>query len=236
MEHAVPLGPCGSGVFVAWDTWLVWLALAMNVLQGWMTGVVIKQFSTVERAVAQAITIVFIYFVGDPIVHSTNAHNLPLTMVALIIPMSTAVFNIAEAQVEKVVQARQRRDADVYILQFTENWEHNLTEWFQHVRSKETSSQAEAYHSLVVTTRRGQRLQLSVSQGKGLISYADLPEVSVPQRDDFPLMIEYHRQAEPLHGIHHRASSPALDRTRTWTDPFPQVGVYSDEPSSATFT
>lgn len=228
MEHTAALGPCGSGVFVGWDTWLVWLALAMNVLQGWMTGVVIKQFSTVERAVAQAITIVFIYFFGDPIIHSKNAHNLPLTMVALLIPMSTAVFNIAEAQVEKVVQARQRRDADVYILQFTENWEHQLSAWFQHVRSKDASSQA--FHCLVVTTRRGQRFDLSFSQGKGTLAYVDLPEVFFPpHREDFPLMIEYRRQLEPLH-------EQEISRTWSWTAPCSEMDVPQKQPSSSTFT
>jgi len=104
---------CDSGVFVAWNNWLVVVALVINVVQGWLTGVVIKQFSTVLRAIAQASTILVIYFIGDPLINPNSVHNMPLTLVAFVIPLSTTVFNVAVSEMEKVTvvlnQAREER-------------------------------------------------------------------------------------------------------------------------------
>jgi len=94
--------PCSSAFWVAWDNWWVIVALAVNVLQGWLTGVVIKQFSTVLRAIAQGTTILAIYFVGDPLLNHTQL-NLTLTLIALIVPLSTALFNVAVSEMERVM-------------------------------------------------------------------------------------------------------------------------------------
>lgn len=95
---------CDHGVWVGWDNWLVILALAITVLQGWLTGVVIKQFSTVLRAIAQASTLLAIYFIGDPLLNPARVENIPLTLVAFAIPLSTIVFNVAVSEMEKVTK------------------------------------------------------------------------------------------------------------------------------------
>eukprot|EP00929_Paragymnodinium_shiwhaense_P078258 TRINITY_DN40536_c0_g1_i1.p1 TRINITY_DN40536_c0_g1~~TRINITY_DN40536_c0_g1_i1.p1 ORF type:complete len:908 (+),score=117.45 TRINITY_DN40536_c0_g1_i1:121-2844(+) len=99
---------CGAGVFVAWKDALVVVALFIFVVQGWLTGVVIKQFSTVLRAIAQASTILAIYFVGDPLLNASGVHNLPLTLVAFIVPLSTTVFMVAVSESEKTMNPKAR--------------------------------------------------------------------------------------------------------------------------------
>jgi len=94
---------CGSGIFVAWGDLTVIIALLINVLQGWLTGVVIKQFSTVLRAIAQSSTILAIYFVGDPVLNPDSVRNWVLTLVAFVVPLSTALFMTAAAEMEKVM-------------------------------------------------------------------------------------------------------------------------------------
>eukprot|EP00929_Paragymnodinium_shiwhaense_P087038 TRINITY_DN47361_c0_g1_i2.p1 TRINITY_DN47361_c0_g1~~TRINITY_DN47361_c0_g1_i2.p1 ORF type:complete len:933 (+),score=181.44 TRINITY_DN47361_c0_g1_i2:82-2880(+) len=100
---------CQSGVLVGWSNLAVIVALVIFVAQGWMTGVVIKRFSTVLRAIAQATTLLVIYFIGDPIVQPKNSiFNLPLTLVALVIPLSTCVFILASSEMAKVWQTTQK--------------------------------------------------------------------------------------------------------------------------------
>lgn len=98
---------CGAGVFVAWDSWLVIFALFVSVAQGWLTGKIIKEFSTVLRAIAQSSTILVIYFIGDPLLCSHCAMNWPLTLVAFMVPLSTATFMVAVTEMEKVVDRKQ---------------------------------------------------------------------------------------------------------------------------------
>merc|ERR1712039_1165683 len=103
--------PCDSGVWVAWGNWVVIFALIINVAQGWLTGVVIKQFSTVLRAIAQASTILVIYFIGDPLVGAGSVQNIALTLVAFSIPFSTSIFMVAASEMKKALElAMQRRE------------------------------------------------------------------------------------------------------------------------------
>jgi len=95
--------PCSNAFWVGWDSWGVIMALAVFILQGWLTGVVIKQFSTVLRAMAQGTTILAIYFVGDPLLNHKKL-NLTLTLIAFIVPLSTGLFNIAVSEMEKVME------------------------------------------------------------------------------------------------------------------------------------
>eukprot|EP00928_Gymnodinium_smaydae_P022505 TRINITY_DN18879_c0_g1_i1.p1 TRINITY_DN18879_c0_g1~~TRINITY_DN18879_c0_g1_i1.p1 ORF type:complete len:919 (+),score=157.48 TRINITY_DN18879_c0_g1_i1:374-2758(+) len=94
---------CGSGIFVAWGSELVLAALAVNVCQGWLNGVVIKQFDTVLRSVAQAFTLLLIYFIADPLLNPESHHNIPMTLCALVVPLSTTVFSVAASEMRKVV-------------------------------------------------------------------------------------------------------------------------------------
>eukprot|EP00931_Biecheleriopsis_adriatica_P048786 TRINITY_DN28193_c0_g1_i1.p1 TRINITY_DN28193_c0_g1~~TRINITY_DN28193_c0_g1_i1.p1 ORF type:complete len:845 (-),score=153.31 TRINITY_DN28193_c0_g1_i1:58-2592(-) len=94
---------CGAGFFVAWSSWLILIALVINVAQGWLTGVVIKQFSTVGRALAQSFTLLTIYFIGDPLFNTGAPHNLSLTLVTLTIPLSNQIFVKAVSEMEKMM-------------------------------------------------------------------------------------------------------------------------------------
>jgi len=95
---------CGSGFFVAWNNWLVLFALLVSIAQGWLTGMIIKKFSTVLRAIAQSSTILVIYFIGDPLLCDHCAMNWPLTLIAILVPLSTATFMVAVQEMEKVLQ------------------------------------------------------------------------------------------------------------------------------------
>jgi len=97
---------CGHGLFVAWNEVVVF-ALFVNIAQGWLNGKVIKQFSTVLRAVAQSSTILFIYFIGEPLVNGTK-HSWPLTLVACLVPLSTATFMVSVSEMEKVMNLAPR--------------------------------------------------------------------------------------------------------------------------------
>jgi len=100
---------CGSGLFVAWDSWLVWLALTVNVTQSWLVGKIIKKFSTVMRAIVQSSSILVIYFIGDPLLNPNYTSNLSLTFVAFLVPLSTATFMVAVSEMEKVMEASEQR-------------------------------------------------------------------------------------------------------------------------------
>jgi len=99
---------CGHGIFIAWDDWRVVFALMINVAQSWLNGKVIKQFSTVLRAVAQSSTILVIYFIGEPLLNGTK-HTWPLTLVACLVPLSTATFMVSVSEMEKVMDLRPNR-------------------------------------------------------------------------------------------------------------------------------
>jgi len=101
---------CGAGFFAAWDSWWIVAALVVNVLQGWMTGFVIKRFSTLSRALAQSFTLPAIYFVGDPLLSTGAPHSLTLTLVTLIIPLSSAVFGSAVSEMERISFRRDDMD------------------------------------------------------------------------------------------------------------------------------
>jgi TM2 domain-containing membrane protein YozV len=93
---------CMSGLYVDWGNFLVSVALLVNITQAWLTGIVIKQFSTVLRAIAQSSTLLAIYFVGSPLVTGAWKLDVPSTLIAFIIPMSTATFMCAKTEIEKV--------------------------------------------------------------------------------------------------------------------------------------
>eukprot|EP00927_Polykrikos_kofoidii_P045120 TRINITY_DN389_c2_g1_i1.p1 TRINITY_DN389_c2_g1~~TRINITY_DN389_c2_g1_i1.p1 ORF type:complete len:820 (-),score=96.76 TRINITY_DN389_c2_g1_i1:81-2459(-) len=95
---------CGSGVFVGWN-WLTWLALVANLSQSWLTGIVIKQFSTVLRAIAQSMTILFIYFIAGPLLDPGGFMPLSLTLVAFIVPLSVSQFMVSVSEMKELVDA-----------------------------------------------------------------------------------------------------------------------------------
>mmetsp|Transcript_79142 Transcript_79142/g.219987 ORF Transcript_79142/g.219987 Transcript_79142/m.219987 type:complete len:915 (-) Transcript_79142:161-2905(-) len=102
---------CGKGIFVALDKnmWIP-VCLLLMVMFGYIVGLIVAKFGTVWRAIFDNISFVLIYFVGDPIVAGTNMSDHALTLVALIIPVSTFLFNESASALEKVQQAREKAE------------------------------------------------------------------------------------------------------------------------------
>eukprot|EP00928_Gymnodinium_smaydae_P027328 TRINITY_DN21174_c0_g3_i1.p1 TRINITY_DN21174_c0_g3~~TRINITY_DN21174_c0_g3_i1.p1 ORF type:complete len:979 (-),score=203.75 TRINITY_DN21174_c0_g3_i1:69-2927(-) len=99
---------CGSGLFVGWNDGMVLFALVLNVVQGWLGGKVAKQFSTVMRAIAQSLSLIVIYVVGDMLVSQKSVHDLSMTFMALIVPLSTCIFLVAVGEMEKVMRLSEK--------------------------------------------------------------------------------------------------------------------------------
>merc|ERR1719512_409827 len=59
---------CGSGVLLGWGShWLNYVALFAVVFHSWVTGLLVTQFSSVFRAVADGIPVLLLYFLLDPL-------------------------------------------------------------------------------------------------------------------------------------------------------------------------
>lgn len=103
---------CGSGVFVNWDSWLVWLTLCVITARQWFKGVVTKTTSTLEVAIAEAFTPIIIYFAGQPLVMCmegmpgvmASLSNWALNCVVFITPLSAIVFTVAESKMRHVTE------------------------------------------------------------------------------------------------------------------------------------
>lgn len=64
LDRNVTDGVKARGVFVGWG-YKTYIALAATIAQSWLGGLVSKRLSTVVRAVAQCMSLVIIYYVGD---------------------------------------------------------------------------------------------------------------------------------------------------------------------------
>jgi hypothetical protein len=95
---------CGSGLFVAWDSWWVILTLVVITGKAWFKGEVTKRTSTLEVAVAESFAPLLIYFVGEPLVFGRSLCDWALNTVVFIAPLSALVFNAAAAELEKVIK------------------------------------------------------------------------------------------------------------------------------------
>jgi len=99
---------CGKGFFVGWgNTWVLYAALASSVIYSWVTGVVVKQFSSVYRSIADGITLLVVYFLLTPILDQTAfpPPDLAKSFVVLIIPLSGTTFSYAASEMQAVVEA-----------------------------------------------------------------------------------------------------------------------------------
>jgi len=104
---------CGSGVFVGWDSqWMIYGALASAVLYSWATGLVVKQFSSVYRSVADGMMLLVVYFVLTPILDGTGfpIDNAAAGFVVLIVPVSGVTFSYAAQEMQKVMEVVTARD------------------------------------------------------------------------------------------------------------------------------
>jgi len=86
-------GRMESGIFVAWDAKIV-LVLVAQVVQSWLGGLVAKRLSTVVRAVAQCLSLLLIYFVGDLVLKHV-AFDWPVGSMALAVALTVQVFSLA---------------------------------------------------------------------------------------------------------------------------------------------
>eukprot|EP00429_Kryptoperidinium_foliaceum_P003618 CAMPEP_0176012848 /NCGR_PEP_ID=MMETSP0120_2-20121206/6006_1 /TAXON_ID=160619 /ORGANISM="Kryptoperidinium foliaceum, Strain CCMP 1326" /LENGTH=919 /DNA_ID=CAMNT_0017345745 /DNA_START=80 /DNA_END=2839 /DNA_ORIENTATION=- len=115
---------CGSGVGVGWGTnYMIYVGLAAVVFHSWITGVLVSEFSSVYRAVADGVPVVLIYFLLDPlfsrvplapfqVAYESALPFPPLDWardcICLILPLSGTTFSVASSEMQKV--------ADLHVL------------------------------------------------------------------------------------------------------------------------
>jgi len=95
-------GHMESGIFVAWDGKIV-LVLVATVLQSWLGGLVAKRLSTVVRAVAQCLSLLLIYFVGD-LVLKHIPFDWPVGSMAIVVALTVQVFSLAGKPMQSVTE------------------------------------------------------------------------------------------------------------------------------------
>jgi len=106
---------CGAGLFVAWDSGLVWLTLLIVIARGWFKGEVTKRTSTLEVAIAESFAPLLIYFVGEPLLFAKSLGDWALNAVVFIAPLSAVVFTVSNEEQRAIIRhlkASQRYRAD----------------------------------------------------------------------------------------------------------------------------
>jgi len=104
---------CDHGVFVNWDSCLVWFTLVIITARVWMKGEVTKKTSTLEVAIAEAFAPILIYFVGQPVAMYLEGKSgvletlsdWALNCVVFITPLSAMVFDVAESKMRMVMDS-----------------------------------------------------------------------------------------------------------------------------------
>jgi len=79
-----------KGVFAGWN-WKILVVLAATLMQSWLGGLVAKQLSTVIRAVAQCLSLLLIYFVGDLYLKGLP-FDWPQGAMAIVVALTVQVF------------------------------------------------------------------------------------------------------------------------------------------------
>lgn len=99
---------CGDGLFAGWipsTLGVIILALVINTGYGWLVGKLVQAFSTIDRAIADAFSLLLVYLIGDPLMNGTSLGNMCLNLVAFIVPLSTSIFAVASSEMQRVIQA-----------------------------------------------------------------------------------------------------------------------------------
>ncbi|CAJ1371423.1 unnamed protein product [Effrenium voratum] len=99
---------CGSGLFAGWipsAMGVIILALVINTGYGWIVGKLVQAFSTIDRAIADAFSLLLVYFIGDPLLNGTSLDNMCMNLVAFIVPLSTSIFAVASSEMQRVMNA-----------------------------------------------------------------------------------------------------------------------------------
>merc|ERR1712056_167060 len=89
----------------------VYVALALFVFYSWITGVVVKQFSSIHRSIADGFSLLLIYFVLDPLIRGKDWSNWALDLMALIMPLSIVTFTFASSEMERVMEQAHQATA-----------------------------------------------------------------------------------------------------------------------------
>jgi len=91
--------------FGSWSLMQVFL-VAINVMQGWLAGLVTKHFNTVVRCMAQTLSTVLVVCVFDPMQNKFDFHSrdVPTVMLAVIVMMSAMVFQTGRQNIQSVKQ------------------------------------------------------------------------------------------------------------------------------------
>merc|ERR1712151_1469554 len=89
-ERDVGSGHKAAGLFVGWSAQTL-VALITTLLQSWLGGLVAKRLSTVIRAVAQCLSLLIIYFIGD-LVLNRKPFDWPVGVMAVVVACTVQVF------------------------------------------------------------------------------------------------------------------------------------------------
>jgi len=96
---------CGTGPFAGWiasSAGVLTLALVCNTAYNWLIGMLVQQFSTIDRAVADAFGLLAVYFIGGPLLNGESLGNVSLDLVAFIVPMSSSLFAVAASEMHRI--------------------------------------------------------------------------------------------------------------------------------------
>lgn len=120
---------CRSGVLLGWGSnYMIYICLFFIVFHGWITGLLVTQFSSVYRAVADGIPVLLIYFILDPLFsrvplapfRSAYSSMLPFPpkdwardCVCFILPLSGWTFSMASDEMQKISDLIHASDQDV---------------------------------------------------------------------------------------------------------------------------
>lgn len=102
---------CGGGawppgeLFLGCDKPAIMISLVLFVLYSWVTGVVVKQFSSIHRSIADGFSLLLIYFCLDPLLRGKDWSNFALDGMALIMPFSIVTFTSASDAMTALPQA-----------------------------------------------------------------------------------------------------------------------------------
>mmetsp|Transcript_102420 Transcript_102420/g.330380 ORF Transcript_102420/g.330380 Transcript_102420/m.330380 type:complete len:959 (-) Transcript_102420:96-2972(-) len=110
------LGPLGSFLeqgtaagtwFGAWS-WKQGLVIFVTVGQGWSAGLLVKEFSTVTRAVVTTLTLVLVMCVEDPLMGNRfnfHAREVPSVLLAIIVFLSGMIFQTGRINLRQIQNA-----------------------------------------------------------------------------------------------------------------------------------
>lgn len=101
---------CGNGIWVAFNDYRILVMLVVAIFYGFITGLVVTKFGSVKRAIADAFSLMLVYFVGDPLIKGSSLADTALNLTCCILPLSSQCFSIAAEELRRVDQARRKAD------------------------------------------------------------------------------------------------------------------------------